>query len=201
MNTKCRKCITLLAAVIVILLVYFYFAPIYLQGLSIFSPRPLNLSSARDYYSVLSSFITLLALFLGYLYYIHKLQVDKEVAERDRKRKRLDILIEEINNYDNWVDELIHFRFNDDAELEKIRNKISRSNEKIVAMLMHKTKLLGLDDKNGRRIIRVHSFVEQNDILMQYDYRDLTKEKLLSVKNKYIELIQDARQTCFEKIC
>ncbi len=201
MNKKKKKSISCLAVFIVISLLYFYFSPIYIEGLSIFQPRRLNLSDARNYYTVLSSFITLVGLFLGYLYYIHKLKVDKETAELERKRQNLDYLIKAINNYNDWVDEIIHFRFSNSTELEKIREKISRSYETITTMLTHKTKLLGFNDENAQTIFRVHSFVEQNKILMQDSHQDLTKEKLLSVKSKYIDLIQDARQTCFEKIC
>lgn len=99
------------------------------------------------------------------------------------------------------VDDLIHYRFSNAVELTKIRGKISRSYETITVMLEHKDKLLGLNDENTKTILRVHSFVEKNEILMHNSFEDLEKEKLLSVKNSYIDLIQDARRVCFEKIC
>ncbi len=187
--------------VVILLLLYFYFAPIYIKGTSIINPRNLGLSDARNYYSVLSSFITLLGLFLGFLYYRHKTGIDKISAESERRRKRLDYLINELKNYDNLVDDLIHKRFSSASDLLKIRNRISRSYETIIAMLKHKISLLGFDEEEAMMILNVHSFVEKNEILMQRDFASLKYEELQSVKGDYIDLIQDARQVCFQKIC
>jgi hypothetical protein len=183
------------AVIILIIALYFYFSPVFIQ------PRKFSLDSARNYYTVLSSFVALLGIVLGFLYYIHKLGVDRKGAEQERKRQNLDYLIRELKTYDELVDEIIHFRFSNCDELEKIRGKISRSYETIILMLMHKTKLLGLNDNEAQTILRVHSFVEQNDILMKEQFDNLTKEKTLSVKSAYVDLFQEARKTCFEKIC
>lgn len=205
MKLKAEEVVLIFGSILVVMLLFFYYAPIYMRiyanGLDIFCPRFLTLKKATEYYGVLSSFITLMGLFLGFSYYVHKLNVDNKTAEVERKRKRLEYLISEINHYNELVDDLIHYRFADEKELEKLRSKISRSFETTIAMLEHKTKLLGLDDENTKTILKVHSFVEQNKILMHYEYDKLTKKMLLSVKEEYIDLIQDARQLCFEKIC
>ncbi len=196
-----NKRIAAAIALVIVLLLYFYLSPVYFQGVRIFQPRHFNLDGARNYYTVLSSFIALLGIILGFLYYNHKLEIDKRAGEQEEKRQNLNYLIKELDKYDDLVDEIIHFRPSNPIELDRIREKISRSYEKITTMLMHKTKLFGFNDKDAQAILRVHSFVEQNAILMQKRFEDLTKIELLSVKSSYVDLIQEARKACFEKIC
>jgi hypothetical protein len=183
---------------------YLYGAPLYLQRSAVFSitTRPgFSLDEARNYYTVLSSCAAAFGLILGFAYYIHKLRVDKTGAEQERKRRRIDHLIKELETYDDLVDEILGFRISSVADLERTRSKISRSYETITTMLTHRTKLLGFSDEDAQTILRVHSFVEQNSLLMLADLQDLRREELSSVKNAYVDLIQEARKICYDKVC
>lgn len=198
---KVNKALLWGSITLLVLVAVFYLVPIYFQGIRILPLRRLNLSEARNYYSILSSFITLLGLLLGYVYYTHKLTTDKINADQERKRKRLDFLIVEINKYDDLVDEIICFHFSDSIQLMKIRQKILKNSESIESMLSLKERLFGFTDEEAMTILRVHSFVEKNDILMRSSFEDLDKEKLLSIRSQYIDLIREARRICLEKIC
>jgi len=78
---------------------------------------------------------------------------------------------------------------------------ISRRFETIEIMLELNTKLLGLDDADVNIILKVNSFVDKNDILMHVNYDLLNEPTLLSVRDEYINLIQDARRVCYNRVC
>ena len=160
-NSKITAGYVLLALAILILLPfgYLYLAPIIIKGPDVLRARRLNLSNAKDYYAILSSWITFfvgfMGLALGYVYYRHKLGVDTENAANEKKRKRLDDLISKLNAYDALVDDILHRRFENAVALRQLRSKISRSFEEIVIMLELSQKLLGLNDSDVRVILRV----------------------------------------------
>jgi hypothetical protein len=68
-------------------------------------------------------------------------------------------------------------------------------------MLELNQKLLGLSEDDVRAILRVNSYVDKNNILMHDEFSLLNDERLLSVKDSYIDLIQDARRICFKNVC
>ena len=175
-----------------------------MKGLSVFRFRSLNLSDARDYYTILSSWITFFigvtGLILGFFYYRHKLQVNSNISSIERKRKRLDDLISKIDSFDNLVDNVIHRRFSNTKELKQLRCRISRSFESIEIMLELNHKLLGLDETDVKTILKVNSFVDKNDIIMHCNYTSLNEDILLTVKDAYVDLIQNARRTCYNRV-
>ena len=206
-NSKITAGYVLLALAILILLPfgYLYLAPIIIKGPDVLRARRLNLSNAKDYYAILSSWITFfvgfMGLALGYVYYRHKLGVDTENAANEKKRKRLDDLISKLNAYDALVDDILHRRFENAVALRQLRSKISRSFEEIVIMLELSQKLLGLNDSDVRVILRVNSFVDKDRTIMQDEINALSDDVLSLVKETYIDLIQDARRVCFNNVC
>ena len=93
----------------------------------IFIPRRLiNLEYARDYYTIIFNFFGVLIAFsglvLGYFYYKSRLDFDKSISHRDRKRKHLDCLLKELNTFDDFVDTIICYRFREGDELKVLRD-------------------------------------------------------------------------------
>ena len=138
---------------------YLFAAPILPKGIRAFPVPNLDLNCSRDYYTLLSSSITFIlgtiALILGYFYYKDKLKFETMISEIERKRKRLDDLILELESFDDGVDDLLHHRFKNAEELKQIRSRISRSFETIEIMLELSTTLLGLTDSDMQTIIKV----------------------------------------------
>jgi hypothetical protein len=184
---------------------YLFAAPILPKGIRAFPVPNLDLNCPRDYYTLLSSSITFIlgtiALILGYFYYIDKLKFETMVSEIERRRKRLDDLILEINSFDDAVDDLLYYRFKNPEELKQIRSRVSRSFETIEIMLELSTKLLGLTESDMQTIIKVNSFVDKNDLLMHTPYAQLDELSLSSLKDNYVDLIQDARRVCYKNVC
>lgn len=184
---------------------YFYVAPILTKGLNVFRIRNLDLNSAKDYYTVLSSAITFLlgtlGLILGYFYYKDKRKAESLISEIERKRKRLDDLITKIDSFDQAVDDVLHHRYSSPQGLKEMRNTISRRFETIEIMLDLNKELLGLEESDVKTILRVNSFVDKNEILMHLPHNELDDIALLSVKDNYVNLIQDARRACYRKVC
>ena len=160
-----------------------------------------NLVSARNYYQVLSSIagviFSIAGLILGYVYYIHKIRTDEKNALTERKRIRIEMLINELRNYDELVNDFFS-KGTQTIPLKKIREKIVRSGDYISTMLNLGEALFGFSDEDIKKIIRVHSFIEQNNILMEDDNLELIDLEL--IKNDYYDYLQAARLVCFNKL-
>jgi hypothetical protein len=199
----CLLCCAILA---ILVLVYFFINPILFFKLGrVFPPRRLsNLESARNYYSILSSFagfgLGIMGLLVGYLYYAYKQASERRAADRERKRKRLDDLIVELRLFDDLIDNLIHFRFQNQEELEKLRHKIERVFEAIRLKLNASQPLFGLDKGDIAPITRIWAFVEKKDELMRKGFDEIDKAKFSEYGDEYHTLIEQALFKCFEKV-
>lgn len=181
---------------------YFYVRPL---GFGVLHWQGMDLVTAKDYYSILSSFITLMlgtaGLVVGYCYYAGKHKTDQSLAAIERKRKRLDDLINKIDTYDSHVDNLLQGRFQNENELSLLRSKVTRSYETIEIMLDLNQTLLGLGEEDLRDIIKVNSFVEKNDLIMRTTVSEMKQDLPHEEREKYIDLIQNARRACYRKVC
>lgn len=200
-----EKIIKIALAITVVAILFFYFAPIIISGVKAFRPRRLTLNTAKNYYSILSSFITVLVgvigLSLGYYYYIGRHEVEKTIADIERKRKRMDDLIQKIESYDAIVNAFINKYFDNDEDLSKLRNQMTHSFDTIEIMLELSDNLLGLNDEDVQTIVRVNSFVEQNEIIMRAPLQDLSAEILNSIRDRYAMLIAEAIRVCYKRVC
>lgn len=188
---------------------YFLAIPIYYNWRrAIISPSRINnWQQARAYYQILSSIISIFVgvagITLGYFYFVNKKETDAEISGRERIRKRLDAFIAELNKYDDLVNKILNRAVSDDSDLKITRDKIAMINDNMSIHLELGDKLLGLKDDEIRTIIRIHSFVEQNPLLMDSDQSALDRTDSIhiwSVKTKYIDLIQNARRVCLSKL-
>lgn len=184
---------------------YLFFNPVYFVLGRLFHPRRLSdLATARNYYSILSSFagfiVGVLGLLVGYLYYKLKQSFDQETSNRERKRKRLDDLLDNLNIFDDLVDELICFRFRDEAELKTLRHNIRRSFDKIEAMINLNHVLLGLDDHDIAAITNVYSFIDKNEMLMYRGYSEISTSEFENYLDEYSILVKSARLKCLAKV-
>jgi hypothetical protein len=179
---------------------YFYIRPL---GFGVLHWQGMDLAIAKDYYSILSSFITLMlgtaGLVVGYCYYAGKHKADQSLAAIERKRKRLDDLINKIDTYDSHVDNLLQGRFQNENELSLLRSKVTRSYETIEIMLDLNQTLLGLGKEDLRDIIKVNSFVEKNDLIMRATVGEMKQDLLHEEREKYIDLIQNADEPATER--
>jgi len=200
-----RKVIWIFLGLLYLIVLCFYILPIFARGFSIFCWWKMDLTRAKDYYGILTTFTTLIlgtaGLILGYFYYRDKNRTEQSLATLERKRKRLDDLIDKLDLFDSQVDALLLRQFKDENELFLLRNKITRSFETIVIMLEQNEDLLGLHKEDIREIIRVNSFVEKNDLIMRARVIEITPEVLHETREKYIDLIQNARRACFRRVC
>lgn len=196
-------CFAILA---ILVLTYLFVNPIFFFKLGrVLPPRRLaNLESARNYYSILSSFagfgLGIMGLLVGYLYYAYKQASEQRASERERKRKRLDDLISELRDFDDLIDDLIHFRFKNQEELEKLRHNIERVFDAIRLKLNASQQLFGLGKDDIAPITRVWAFVEKNEDLMLKGYAEIDYVKFREYRDEYHALIEQALSKCFEKV-
>jgi hypothetical protein len=199
----CLLCIAILA---ILILAYLFINPILFFKLGrVLPPRRLaNLESARNYYSILSSFagfgLGIMGLLVGYLYYAHKQASEQKASERERKRKRLDDLISELRDFDNLIDDLIYFRFQNHEELEILRHNIERVFDAIRLKLNASQRLFGLGKDDIAPITRIWAFVEKNEDLMLKGYGEIDQVKFREYRDEYHTLVEQALSKCFEKV-
>ncbi len=200
-----KKLYIALISIVVFVLLFFLVSPLVLSYERLFVVRKFNtLVDAKNYYTILAQIVgivaTTLGVALGYVYYSSRLSFDDRIFLQKRKRKHLDCLLEELKNFDRFVDEIICFQVHSEEELRLIRNKILRSFENIVIMLEENSLLLEFSDEEINTILKVNSFVEKNQLLMFQPFDSLKEESFILIKDVYINLIQDARRTCYKKI-
>lgn len=201
-----KKVIILLVVISLSIIIYLLVVPAIIAAFTSLVPKPLrSLTEARDYYSTISSFVTVIVglcgLVLGYFYYANKKQVDSDTRERERRLQSMELLMKELNEYDKLVHSILDRNLKNGLELKKMRMEISRTFDRIISMLEYGDRLLGLDETETRVIIRVNSFVEQSDVLMKGGMGALKAENTYALKDRYLELIRDARRTCFMRLC
>ena len=158
-----------------------------------------------DYYSAIASvfttFISLFALILGYIYYEHRILYEQKISKKERIRQRLSLILIELDKCDNYVSKILDMDI-EREDLNIIRSKISRSFETITALIDYNDKLLSLNDEEITKILRVDSFVDKSDIIMRYYYRELkdNPDKVMKEREDYLEILINAKRTCFEKM-
>ncbi|PKM78426.1 MAG: hypothetical protein CVU90_02705 [Firmicutes bacterium HGW-Firmicutes-15] len=200
MNNNRRIFLGILAITFAAVL-YFIFMPIspwkIINGLSFTS-----INDWANYYTAISSIVTaisaIIAVGLGYFYYVNRNDFENDTNSKERIRQRLNLIIFELDWYDECVSRILCMDISED-DLEKIRYKLTRSFETIVALLDNNAKLLSLKDEDISTILKINSFVDKSDPIMIFGFGKLmeNKEQLAKEKEIYIELFQTAKMICF----
>jgi len=200
------KMVFIIGMIIVITpMVYFVLSPLYfLTPDKVLVHKINNLSTARNYYTVvscaISAFIGIVGICLGFFYYFHKKEVDDSKSEADRRRARINLIIEQLNKFDDSVDEIVSKRVEDCKRLNYLRSKIERGPEIINALIDNRDKLnLGFSDEDIMTIVQVFSYVEKSDVINSMGFDELKVTELKYIKSDYIDKIQEARIVCYLK--
>lgn len=203
---KSHKRVIFIASILFIfaLLLHFIFHPLYSKTFnSVFIHKLENLVTARNYYSTVSSIVTALSSFtgvtLGVFYYFHKKENDDKAGRKERIRNRIGLIIGQLNLYDSLVDEVILKRIDNQKDLEKIRGKVSRCPEIINAILDKNDELLNFSGPEVETIMRLFSFVEQCEYIMEDSHTTILKTENKDIKETYIDLLQETRKICYLK--
>ena len=191
----------------VLYFIYLLVSPIYYSNLSFFIPRKLiDFEYACKYYSVLTSifgvFLGLLGLILGAYYYKNKNDIEDNRNQKEKQRNQLKTFIDQLKEVDKQVLELL-FTDLTQNELTVRRVKITSEFDKIVAVLNHGKDLLAFDESNIAVVLKVHSFVDRNYIIIEspYDqFHAIGKENKYAALDIYQELINAAFTTCYSKM-
>jgi len=186
-------------------ILYFILEPlIYFTPEQVFIHKFTNLASVRNYYTILFAGISTLMGFsgvlLGYYYFFHKLEIDDCNSKLDRSRARINLIIEQLNIYDEYVSEILDKRFDKPKRLSYLRSRIQRGPEIIQALLSCNRELIHDFNKDDiMTILAVFSLVEKSKPISEYNHRELIREDLKDVRGEYIDKIQEARKICYLK--
>jgi hypothetical protein len=159
---------------------------------------------ARNYYAVLSSvsgiMLGIIGIILGYFYFDNRIQMDEFIQKRDRRGKRLETFISKLDQCDENVHRILAHAVSNDSELTLVRTYIQIIFENITSMLDNSEELLGITKDDVRIILKVNSFVDNNDIITRYSFSDLSITDISTVREDYIEQMRAARNVCFQSI-
>lgn len=180
-------------------------------GYLFYFPNIVNLSDYRlaikslddisAYYSavmsLITSFISLVAIILGYLYYENRKSFDENLNERERIRQRISFIIKDLNECDECVLRILNIDLQP-QELISTRSRLLRCLESITALIAYNSTVLTLNEEDTRKIIKLNSFIETNNYIMQIKYEDLeiSKDILDDIKRDYIEVFYEAKMAC-----
>lgn len=183
---------------------YLVLNPIILKPVSILPRHIPNLEVARNYYSVISSVLGVIVgvagLALGCFYYNNRNSFEAENKKRDLKRRRMEVFIAEVANYDSLIHKILTLSIKDEQELRLVRAEIVRSFELIETMLEQGLDLLGFDQADMDDILKVNSYIDKCRLIMHSNFTELDLNHLYPIKDRYIELIKNARRRCYLKI-
>ena len=138
-------------------------------------------------------------LYLGYLYYRLQNTFFLKNEEKQRKRVRLDHIMDELNKIDSHV--RIFFKpekFSDADLLNDAKEGLERGFLSISIYLEQNEKLLGFSGDELKKLVSVASFIE-NEKVASCKY-DEDRKILEGKKYRYIQVIQEARSVCVQKM-
>lgn len=162
------------------------------------------MEAGRNYYQILSSIFSIIfgiiGLVLGYFYYKDKKNFENNNLKNQSIRQRLELLLEELDKYDSNVLSIINNLCRDDHELTLARTLIKSSNEKIVVMLELNHILFELSNDEIKDILAIHSFIDNNVLIMEQTIEKLNKNNLDENRDVYLDLIRKARKICYCKV-
>lgn len=186
-----------------IILLFLILLAILIYGCGYFNK---NIDLLNKYATFFSPIITLMlgisGFVLGLYYYKSRKNFDKQNIEKEKIRFRIETLLENINEYDSLVDEIFSLNFSGQSELNSLREKIERGFEIIEVWIEIGDKFFGFTKNEMASLIKFHSFVDNNEFIMEKGYDELmaSQKEVLLLKSDYIKLIQMARYTCLNKI-
>lgn len=189
---------------------YFFVAPIVVSGATVLRPRQLSLSEAMSYYTVLSAWVTLwvgvVGVLLGYLYFKSRLKFDSESLSRDRQRAQLSLLLERLDKVDVSMGRVLELGSGEE-ERRRESERVLRELDQVVSMVEQGDKLMGIDEGDMRAIVRLNSFAEGyarrllgSSVVTVEREADRRRERGAD-KERYGELLQEARRRCISRIC
>jgi hypothetical protein len=183
---------------------YLVLNPVLLKPLTVLPRHIPNLEAARNYYSVVSSILGVIVgvagLTLGCFYYHNRNSVEADNKKRDLKRRRMEVFIDELDTYDNLIHRILTLSINNEQELRLTRAELTRSFELIESMLEQGLDLLGFDTVDMNEILKVNSYIDKCNLIMHSRFDELDLSHLYPIKDRYVELIKNARRKCYLKI-
>jgi hypothetical protein len=148
---------------------------------------------ARNYYNIISSIISSLVgitgIILGLFYYF-----DKE------RRRKIDILKTEIEEYDSCVKLILKLCIKNKNELDKTRIKIDSINDRINMMLDSDKKFIQLNNADISTILRINSIVDKSEVIMRTSFNKLKSADRDSVLDNYEIALKNALLICYGEL-
>lgn len=194
-----------LTAFILMIALYFIFSPIFYRSWDEMLYHNLSTyTDARNYYNVIASaysiFTTTIGICLGLYYFFRKNKIDGENKLKERRIKRIDSIHQQLNIYDEIIDDIFSLDIKSNEELEKKRSKLTRAFEHITVILEADGCVIKWNDEELEAILKVNSFVDTHSVIMDETYAELSQnKKLKEIKYDYIYHLQEARRVCIEK--
>lgn len=184
---------------------FFILSPLsYRSWYEIFHHDLRTYAEARNYYNALSSaysiFATTAGILLGLYYFVRKNRIDTANRLKERRSKRIDILHDQLNAYDNIIDEIISLQVENQEALDRCRRRAKRAFELINAILDADGCVLDWTAQELKTILAVDSYVDNHPIIMDATHDELNEYKDIEVvRAEYIDRLQEARKVCLEK--
>jgi hypothetical protein len=162
----------------------------------------------KDYYSSISYIVSInvgiFGLLLGFFYFHNRRKIDIDIKERELRSKRIEILINNIDEYDRLVHHILNKTVKDNLDLKKTRYDIHRIFEIIGSYLDLGYSLYGMTKINVRKIVKIYSFIDKSPLIMDITFNELarTSDKIFEAEKKeYQKLVKIARICCLTSIC
>jgi uncharacterized protein YuzB (UPF0349 family) len=200
---KVSKILLILSIIIVgLLILYALLRPLFYRIDAVLWPvRPISLEEARNYYSVLSSFASVVfgfsGLLLGFLYFIRRQKFDLTNRKRDQLRKILDVLIDKLEFIDQACNKILTNCGSCVNDKSSLVADVKSAWNTFTSILENHNKFLEFNDTSIYEIVEVFSTVEKQ-ILLQ-DTSILSKQKLGELTHNYNYFMRRTRDILYSR--
>jgi len=118
--------------------------------------------------------------FLGPYYFFGRINYEESRDKRERKRKRVKVILEYYETYNNNVHKILCLNVTNENELNEIRNWL-RTNLSMIQYYVDKmTSYFDISDAEMELMLLVFSFVDKSELIMSEDLNRLRMNVNLS---------------------
>ncbi len=200
-----KTTITKYGPLIILSLTFFLAGMIFCQYFSTdFQPHKvlerLSTLGLQDWQAISGIFYGAIGLFLGYLFFNKRVTIDNRNLVNDRVRKRLSYIYDEFNRADTISEMILDITIRNDDDLNQARAGLDKKLTLINAYLDNNDKLLKFNAEELNSILKVHSFISNSEIIFSLDYKTLKKTDRSGERLRYLDIIQEARTICLQKM-
>jgi hypothetical protein len=192
-----------IAFVVMIITILYFSIP---QIINLQKANGLTICTLEDYrnlFSIISpmlgSMIGIMGLVLGYFYYKEKIKNDEILSKMKRMGNNITTIYDNYGFINDGIQLILNKGIKTENDLKLTRNSIIRKFDDINLLLELNHEIIDLDQNETTELIRLYSYVEKNDLIMNVSLKVLKKSDLTEIIHNYNIKIRNSKKILLRK--